>query len=118
MKTFEGLRNSKAPFWIGSHLEGTRFCEKKHAESQEFAKAHGRRLLRNCLIPRTKGFLATVEGLRSSLDAIYDVTMVYDHQRMRAPSFSSLLFSRWVGQPIDVHVHVRRFPMSTVRLPI
>jgi len=114
MKTFESLRNSKVPFWIGSHLEGTRFSEKKHTESQEFAKAQGRRCLQHCLLPRTKGFLATVEGLRPSLGAIYDVTLVYDHQRMRPPSFSSLLFSRWVGQPVDVHLHVRRFPITTI----
>jgi len=37
-RTFHGLRTRKLPFWLISHLEGTRINPKKLKESQDFAK--------------------------------------------------------------------------------
>ena len=46
------------------------------AKSNEFAKREGRPQLRHLLLPRTRGFNASLECLRESSPVVYDVTMV------------------------------------------
>ena len=57
------------------------------------------------MIPRTKGFVATVIGLRDHLDAIYDTTLMYEDG---VPSLW-----QWArGEVGKVHIHVRRYPVG------
>lgn len=112
--TFKRLRESQMPFWLVSHLEGTRLSQQKLLESQQFAKKTNKPVLEHCLLPRTKGFVATIQGLRTRLDAVYDITIVYDHMKMGAPSAVGLVLSHWLVKPIDVHIHIRRFPINEV----
>jgi len=44
--------------------EGTRFTEAKHAASMEVARQKGLPLLKHHLLPRTKGFVHSVNGLK------------------------------------------------------
>jgi 1-acyl-sn-glycerol-3-phosphate acyltransferase len=76
-KIFSRLLKDKVPVWVISFVEGTRMKPKKLEASKEFAKARGTQSLDHLLIPRTKGFVATVNGLSSHLDAVYDVTIGY-----------------------------------------
>jgi hypothetical protein len=46
------------------------------AKSNEFAQKDGRPQLKHLLLPRTRGFNASVECLRESNPVVYDVTMV------------------------------------------
>lgn len=64
MKTFEHLRKRELPFWMISHPEGTRWSKAKLKKSHEWAKKQGLPILNNVLLPRSKGFIATVRGLR------------------------------------------------------
>jgi hypothetical protein len=47
-----------------------------HAKSNEFAKREGRPQLKHLLLPRNRGFKASLECLRESSPVVYDVTMV------------------------------------------
>jgi Acyltransferase C-terminus len=47
-----------------------------HAKSNEFAKREGKPTLKHLLLPRTRGFNASVECLREASPVVYDVTMV------------------------------------------
>jgi hypothetical protein len=47
-----------------------------HAKSNEFAKREGKPALKHLLLPRTRGFNASLECLRESSPVVYDVTMV------------------------------------------
>jgi hypothetical protein len=47
-----------------------------HAKSNEFAKRDGKQPLKHLLLPRTRGFNASLECLRESSPVVYDVTMV------------------------------------------
>ncbi len=58
-------------------------------------------------MPRTKGFVASVNGLRSRVDAVYDVTLGY-----RGGVSTLIEFVR--GKNPEVHIHVRRFPVATL----
>jgi len=44
--------------------EGTRFTASKHAASMQVAKQKGLPLLKHHLLPRTKGFVHSVHGLK------------------------------------------------------
>ncbi|XP_052201293.1 probable 1-acyl-sn-glycerol-3-phosphate acyltransferase 4 [Diospyros lotus] len=94
------------PLWLALFPEGTDFTEQKCKRSQKFAAENGLPVLKNVLLPRTRGFYACLEILRGSLDAVYDVTIAYKH---RCPSFMDNLFGL---DPSEVHIHVQRVPIK------
>lgn len=87
---------------------GTRVSKTKIKQGQEFAKERGLPVLNHVLIPRTKGFVATVQGLRGhTVDVVYDVTVGYE---VKPPSLLGMVRLEWRR----VHVHVRRWPISSL----
>lgn len=105
-KTFSNLKKRKLPFWVVSFLEGTRKTPKKLAESQAFSKQRDLPVLRHVLLPRTKGFVATISQLRVELDAVYDITYAYPKE-----ADAGVVDCAMRRLP-DLHFHVRRFPMA------
>lgn len=101
--TFATLVDERIPMWLVSFVEGTRATEAKIRASTEWAVEHGIEPTRNVLIPRTKGFVASVEGLGDHLDAVYDFTIGYVDG---VPT----LWQHITGQVKKIHVHVRRLP--------
>lgn len=57
--------------------EGTRFTPSKHEASQKFAEKNKLPLLKNHLVPRTKGFITSMKAIRGKIDAIYDVNIAF-----------------------------------------
>ena len=103
--TFATLVDERIPMWLVSFVEGTRATEAKIRASTEWAVEHGIEPTRNVLIPRTKGFVASVEGLGDHLDAVYDFTIGYVDG---VPT----LWQHITGQVKKIHIHVRRFPVD------
>lgn len=103
--TFARLVDGRVPVHLVSFVEGTRLTLPKLASAQEYARAHGLRVPKHVLVPRSKGFVASVEGLRSHIDAIYDLTIGYE---IGVPSLWQFL----KGLVRRIHVHVRRFPIN------
>ncbi|KAH6787000.1 lysophosphatidyl acyltransferase 4 [Perilla frutescens var. hirtella] len=66
LSSFSNIRD---PLWLAVFPEGTDYTEQKCTRSQKFAKENGLPLLKNVLLPKTKGFNACLEILRGSLDA-------------------------------------------------
>src|SRR5690606_1072162 len=101
------FRSNNIPLWLLSFPEGTRLTPKKLQMAQEFARKALLPEPRHVLIPRTRGFVASVSGLRSHLDAVYDVTVIYPEG---APPMGVFL-----GQTNKkIHIHVRRYPMNEI----
>ncbi|XP_012570836.1 probable 1-acyl-sn-glycerol-3-phosphate acyltransferase 4 [Cicer arietinum] len=96
------------PLWLSIFPEGTDYTEQKCKSSQKFAAEVGLPVLTNVLLPKTKGFHTCLEALRSSLDAVYDVTIAYKNQ---CPSFLDNVFGL---NPSEVHMHVRRIPVDEI----
>jgi 1-acyl-sn-glycerol-3-phosphate acyltransferase len=92
------------PIFLVSFLEGTRFTEEKLAASQEFARKRDIYVPQHTLVPRTKGFVATVHGLREHVDAVYSVTIAYPRP---IPS----LWDCAVGPALEFNVYMRRYPV-------
>ncbi len=103
--TFATLVNERIPMWLVSFVEGTRATEAKIQASTEWAVENGLEPTRHVLIPRSKGFVASVEGLGDHLNAVYDFTIGYVEG---VPS----LWQHITGQVKQIHVHIRRFPAN------
>ncbi|RLM93560.1 putative 1-acyl-sn-glycerol-3-phosphate acyltransferase 5 [Panicum miliaceum] len=82
--------------------------EKKCIKSQEYASEHGLPKLEHVLLPKTKGFICCLQQLRSSLDAVYDVTIAYKH---RLPDFLDNVYG---VDPSEVHIHIRTVQLSDI----
>lgn len=65
------------PTWLLLNAEGTRFTPKKHEASVKFARERGLKELKHHLIPRTKGFTASLPSLRGRCPAIYDINLAF-----------------------------------------
>ncbi|MCU0305771.1 MAG: lysophospholipid acyltransferase family protein [Thermoanaerobaculales bacterium] len=104
-RTFDTLVHERIPMWLVSFVEGTRTTQRKVLASAVWAAERGLEPTRHVLIPRTKGFVASVEGLGDHLHAIYDLTIGYIDG---VPS----LWQHITGRVKEIHVHVRRFPVD------
>lgn len=101
--TFATLVNERISMWLVSFVEGTRATEAKIHASSEWARGRGLEPTRHVLLPRTKGFVASVEGLGDHLNAVYDFTIGY-------VGGVPTLWQHITGRVKEVHVHIRRFP--------
>ncbi|MCU0621714.1 MAG: lysophospholipid acyltransferase family protein, partial [Gemmatimonadales bacterium] len=63
-RTFARLTDNEVPVWLLSFPEGTRVSPDKVERSREYAAREGLAPLDHVLVPRTKGFVASVAGLR------------------------------------------------------
>ncbi|BAT82725.1 1-acyl-sn-glycerol-3-phosphate acyltransferase [Vigna angularis] len=102
------LQDPQDPLWLALFPEGTDYTDQKSKNSQKFAAETGLPVLKNVLLPKTKGFHACLEALRGSLDAVYDVTIAYKNQ---CPSFLDNVFG---VDPSEVHLHVRCIPVEEI----
>ena len=101
--------NGNVPVHLVSFVEGTRLTLPKLEAAKEYARSRGLREPLHTLVPRTKGFVASVEGLRSHIAAVYDITIGYEDGVPSLWQYIKGLVSR-------IHVHVRRFPVA--ELPV
>jgi 1-acyl-sn-glycerol-3-phosphate acyltransferase len=108
-RTFENFTVRKLPFWLVSHLEGTRISDSKVKKSQEFAKKKDLPVLKHVLLPRTKGFIATVQAFKRNkvAKAVYDITIMYE-DGTRPP----LGLDVALRNPSKVSLHVRRWKID------
>jgi 1-acyl-sn-glycerol-3-phosphate acyltransferase len=107
LATFSKLREQDIPVWLLSFSEGTRFTAEKLERSRAYAREHGLYEPRHTLVPRTKGFVATVHGLRDHVDAVYDLTLGYEQG---VPTLWQFIR----GFAPRAHLHVRRHPIETL----
>ena len=110
--TFAFYTKHRLPLWLVSYSEGSRFSARKQQECREYAVVNGRPPLTNVLLPRTRGFSASVLALKDTISAVYDFTLVFYARdgRQRVPAPWEYLFAglnRYVFE-----VHVRRHALN------
>lgn len=114
--TFKTLIKNRLPIHLISYLEGTRVSKTKIAESHDYARKNNLPLLQYTLLPRSKGFAASVKGLRGShIDHVYDLTIAYYHYKRgfgATPSLGDYLLGRL--NEYQFRVHANRYSMSEV----
>lgn len=106
-KVFRNILNNDVPLWLMTFVEGTRVRPEKIARSREYAEKQGLTPLKHVLIPRTKGFVASVQSLRGHVDAVYDLTIGY------VDGVPTLW--QWIkGYVRKVHLNVRRYAIDVL----
>lgn len=104
-EVFLRMRAAELPFWLLLFPEGARQTPSKLAESRAHEAKRGLAPLRALMLPRTRGFVATLSQLRDRTDAVYDLTIAY-------PGGAPTLWALLSGFVRSVHLHVRRFPIA------
>lgn len=108
-RLFSKYKSAKIPIWLISFVEGTRLKPVKLARSQKYARENGLPVFNHVMLPRTKGFIASVNALRDHVDAVYDLTISYPDGQ---PSMWQVL----CGEFKTLHLHVKRYPIA--QLPV
>lgn len=98
------------PMWLLLYPEGTRFNEVKHKASLEFCRKHNQPELKHHLLPRTKGFIASIPAMRGKVPAIYDCLTVFKEDDPVKPTMRNIL----MGKPVTAHLYFRRIPLEEV----
>ncbi|XP_016977478.1 1-acyl-sn-glycerol-3-phosphate acyltransferase gamma [Drosophila rhopaloa] len=98
------------PTWLLLNAEGTRFTPAKHEASVKFAQERGMTVLKHHLIPRTKGFTASLAPIRGLCPVIYDINLAYRPTDKVPATMLSLLH----GKPVEPHLLMRRIPLEQV----
>jgi len=106
-RLFGKFKEEDIPIYLVSFLEGTRKTPQKHAASRAFAESRGMHVPEHTMVPRTKGFVATMIGLRTALDSVQDLTIAY-------PDGVPSLIDCFAGRPRRIDIHVRRYPIETL----
>jgi len=106
-RLFGKFKEEDIPICLVSFLEGTRKTPEKHAESRAFAESRGMYVPEHTMVPRTKGFVATMIGLRAALDSVQDLIIAY-------PEGVPSLLDCFVGRPRRIDIHVRRYPVESL----
>jgi 1-acyl-sn-glycerol-3-phosphate acyltransferase len=106
-RTFAHLKKNRVPLWLLSFPEGTRLTPPKLEDSRAHAERQGLPRPTHVMVPRTKGFVASVHGLADHVAAVYDVTIGYVQG---VPT----LWQYIKGYAREAHLHVRRCPLSSL----
>ena len=109
------IANELSPGLI-SYSEATRYSADKHADAATWCKANNKPIPQHTLYPRTKGFIATVNHLRSAahIKAVYDVTIAYasGSHFMSAPNIWETLSTPNMNNSWRFHVDVQRYMLE------
>jgi 1-acyl-sn-glycerol-3-phosphate acyltransferase len=105
---FKKYKLFQIPVFLVTFLEGTRSTPAKIKSAQSFAKQRGLYEPQKTLVPRTKGFVATIQGLGDHLDAVYDVTIGYPQD---PPPRLSDGFNARLGY---YDIHLTRYPIASL----
>jgi lysophosphatidic acid acyltransferase/lysophosphatidylinositol acyltransferase len=89
--------------------EGTRFTEEKHKASLEICKAKGYPLLKHVLLPRPKGFVTSMHGLRGHFPTILNCIVGFPSDGL-APTLMNIIN----GRSLVAHFHAERIPIDSV----
>jgi 1-acyl-sn-glycerol-3-phosphate acyltransferase len=103
--TFERILQDDVPLWLVLFPEGTRITPEKLESSDAFAERAGIEPTEHVLLPRTNGFVASVQGLRGHVKAVYDLTLGYE---AGVPTLWQFI----KGVNRRAHLHVRRVPID------
>ncbi|XP_060518477.1 1-acyl-sn-glycerol-3-phosphate acyltransferase delta-like [Cylas formicarius] len=109
-KQITELADHPDPMWLLLFPEGTRFTEKKHIVSLEFAKKNNLPELKHHLLPRTKGFVGSLPSMRNKIPAIYDTVIAFNPNDSVEPTITNLLMAK----PITAHMYIKRIPLEEV----
>eukprot|EP00638_Chattonella_subsalsa_P000833 CAMPEP_0117746638 /NCGR_PEP_ID=MMETSP0947-20121206/8058_1 /TAXON_ID=44440 /ORGANISM="Chattonella subsalsa, Strain CCMP2191" /LENGTH=308 /DNA_ID=CAMNT_0005563985 /DNA_START=522 /DNA_END=1445 /DNA_ORIENTATION=+ len=92
--------------------EGTNISPENLERSHAYAEKKGLTKYNYVLHPKVSGWVESINTLRPSLDAVYDITIAYvDYQPGERPSEKSMFKGRF---PREVHIHIARHTIQSI----
>ena len=104
-KLFGKFKREQIPIFLVSFLEGTRVKPSKLKKAQAFAASRGMYVPQHTLVPRTKGFVASMQGLGDHLNAVYDMTIGY-------PEGVPRLVDCYLHKVKRIEINIKRYPIA------
>lgn len=100
-------------YWVTLLLfcEGTRFTEAKKIASNEVARKKGLKELKHHLLPRTKGFVLSMHGVKDKINTITDMTVGFTNEGAE-PKLINVIN----GKGLTAEVYLRRLPTKDIPL--
>lgn len=111
MHDLQNLTEYPENYWVTLLLfcEGTRFTETKRQASMVVARQKGLPELKHHLLPRTRGFVLTMNSIKGKFDSVLDLTIGF-----REDSAPAHLMSVVYGRPCKADIYVRRIPLDKI----
>lgn len=107
-KAFTKIIQYKIPIWLFIFVEGTRRTLEKQKQHINKADKRGVPALTKVLLPKSTGFIASVQKMEYHLDVVYDVTIGY-------PETVPTLVDLFLGKVTRVDMHISRFEIERFR---
>mmetsp|Transcript_23734 Transcript_23734/g.59399 ORF Transcript_23734/g.59399 Transcript_23734/m.59399 type:complete len:333 (+) Transcript_23734:41-1039(+) len=111
---FKMMKEDDIPLCLWLFPEGTRITPSKKKLSQEHARLKGYPVFENVLLPRPKGLMLALQGLKDVTPYVYDVTLNYSGWGPAGPSITDILVGFDTEKKYALHVHVKRIPIEEV----
>ena len=105
--TFDRILSDHVPLWLISFVEGTRVTPWQDRQVTRLRRATWACAAVARAVAEDEGFVASVQGLRTHVDAVYDFTLGYERG---VPN----LWQYIKGFAPHAHLHVRRYPIRTI----
>ncbi|XP_056635997.1 1-acyl-sn-glycerol-3-phosphate acyltransferase delta-like [Diorhabda carinulata] len=109
-KQITELSEHPDPMWLLLFPEGTRFTTKKHEASIEFAIKNNLPQLKHHLLPRTKGFIASLPAMKGKVPAIYNCELAFNEDDPIKPTITNML----LGKSVSAHIYFERTPLENL----
>lgn len=107
-KQITELSEHPDPMWLLLFPEGTRFTPKKHEAAIEFATKNNLPQLKYHLLPRTRGFVASLPAMKGKVPAIYNCELAFDEDCPIKPTITNML----LGKSVTAHIYFQRTPLE------
>ncbi|XP_053205237.1 1-acyl-sn-glycerol-3-phosphate acyltransferase delta-like [Panonychus citri] len=89
--------------------EGTRYTKEKYENSVKYCKEKGLDILEHHLYPRSRGFVYTIQKLKDSLPAIYNIQVAF--RKEDPPATLTNILKR---QSLRGYMYIQRVPMKDI----
>ncbi|CAH1117923.1 unnamed protein product [Phaedon cochleariae] len=109
-KQITELSDHPDPMWLLMFPEGTRFTKKKLEASQEFAIKNNLPELNHHLMPRSRGFIASLPPMKGKVPALYQIELAFKEDAPSKPTITTMLF----GQHLEAHIYMKRILMENI----
>ncbi|XP_062959598.1 1-acyl-sn-glycerol-3-phosphate acyltransferase epsilon isoform X1 [Cynocephalus volans] len=117
-KKLQSYVNAGTPMYLVIFPEGTRYNPgqtNRLSASQAFAAQQGLTVLEHVLTPRVKATHVAFDSMKNYLDAVYDVTVVYEGKDDKGQRKESLSMTEFLCKECPkIHIHIDRIDKKDV----
>ncbi|XP_013370068.1 PREDICTED: 1-acyl-sn-glycerol-3-phosphate acyltransferase epsilon [Chinchilla lanigera] len=113
--TLQSYVSAGTPMYLVIFPEGTRYNPKVLSASQAFAAQRGLPVLKYVLTPRIKATYVAFDSMKNYIDAIYDVTVVYEGTDKEGQHVETTSMPEFLCRNCPkIHIHIDRIDRKDI----